>query len=93
MVHFEVDVGLLEGAASNLRDAVSVGRDISEKKSSLTEVDAGSDKVGSAVADFVDEWGYGMELITDDAEKLAEMLEAGAKGYRDSEQAIVEALE
>ncbi len=54
--------------------------------------DAASATLAGAAADFVREWGYGMGLIVDDAEKLATMLGTAAETYANPERAIVERL-
>lgn len=91
-MRFEVDFGLLDRTASNLKDAVEVARQVAEGRAGLASIDAGSDKLGSAIEGFADEWGYGMELIRDDADKLAQNLGAGADAYRNTENGTAEAF-
>lgn len=52
----------------------------------------GSARLESAATDFLKEWGYGMGLVVDDAERLAEMLEAGADAYLQVEKGITRGL-
>lgn len=93
-MHLEVEVATLRDTAANLRDAVGVAREVADEKASLTSGadDCGSPKLSSAVSDFVEEWSYGMGLVVEDAEKLAEMLEAGARGYAQHEESIAKEL-
>ena len=93
-MHVEVDPTLLEDTAANLRDAVEVARDVADHRSRLTALSArcGSATFGAAVESFVDEWGYGMGLVAEDAETLASMLESGAAAYRKVEGSIAAEL-
>ncbi len=89
-----VDVGMLTDTATNLRQAVGVAAEVAERRGELTSMvsEAGSAALADAAADFVKEWGYGMGLVVEDAEKLATMLAAGADAYAQAEQSIIEGL-
>ena len=89
-MHLEVDLALLDDTASDLRSAVEVARDVAKKRHSLMALvtSVGSPAVGDAARDFVEAWGYGMELVVDDAERLASMLEEGRRAYLANEEAI-----
>ena len=80
MTHFEVDLDLLSRTARDLRAAVGLARTVADNRGSLAALlaDCGSSRLASAGEDFLGEWGYGMKLIVDDGEQLAQMLEAGA---------------
>ena len=94
-MHVDVDPRLLIDTAARLRAAVSVAREVSEHRSRLSGlvVACGSHRLESAAGDFLGQWGYGMGLIVDDAERLATMLEAGAAAYREVEDRIARGLE
>lgn len=68
---------------------------MSEHRSRLSGllVACGSHRLESAGDEFLGQWGYGMGLIVDDAERLATMLEAGAVAYQDVEGRIARGLE
>ncbi|MDP9071937.1 MAG: hypothetical protein M3N68_11815 [Actinomycetota bacterium] len=89
-----VDVAMLADTAADLRQAVGVAAEVAERRGELTSLvgDAGSAALSDAAAGFVEEWGYGMGLVVDDAEKLATMLGTAADTYARTEQAIVEGL-
>lgn len=94
-MHVDVDPRLLTDTAARLRSAVSVAREVSEHRGRLSGllVACGSNRLESAGDDFLGQWGYGMGLIVEDAERLAEMLDAGAATYEAVEQRIVRELE
>lgn len=94
-MRLEVDPGLLTGTAARLRAAVSVARQVADPRRNLTGLltNCGSARLESAATDFLGEWRYGMGLVAEDAEQLAEMLEAGAKGYQEAEDRIARELE
>lgn len=94
-MHVDVDPQLLTDTAARLRTAVSVAREVSEHRSRLGGLLAacGSDRLESAGDDFLGQWGYGMGLIADDAERLATMLEAAAASYQQVEDRIARGLE
>lgn len=93
-MHLEVDPGLLTATAARLREAVAVARDVAERRRALTGLltACGSARLESAGTDFLGEWGYGMGLIVEDAERLAGMLEAGALAYLRVEDTIARGL-
>lgn len=82
-MRLEVDPGVLTGAAARLRQAVEVARDVAHRRGVLAELVAacGSPRLEAAAVDFLGEWGFGMAVIVEDAERLAEMLEVGAEAY------------
>lgn len=89
-----VDVTMLTTTAGDLRRAVGVAAEVAERRGELTALvgDAGSDTLAAAARDFVGEWGYGMGLVVDDADKLATMLASAAETYAATEAAIIEDL-
>ena len=89
-MRLEVDPSLLHDTATHLRDAVAVAREVAEDRGRLGSLVAGCGTARARVAaeQFVEEWAYGMGLVVEDAERLAEMLEAGAAGYAGVERAI-----
>jgi hypothetical protein len=93
-MRLDVELATLQAAAAKLRDAVGVARAVAEERASVTAgaEDCGSAKLGAALSDFVEEWGYGMGLVVEDAEKLAKMLEAAAAGYGQVASAIAREL-
>lgn len=94
MSRFEVDPAFLLAIAAPLRDAVDVARQVKDDKESLKGLvdDCGSPDLEDAANEFVDEWGYGMGLIADDAETIAQMLEQAAAGYTEVDTGIAEAM-
>ncbi|HEX6382314.1 MAG TPA: hypothetical protein VF180_13795 [Acidimicrobiia bacterium] len=95
MTHFEVDLDLLSRTARDLRAAVGLARTVADNRGSLAALlaDCGSSRLASAGEDFLGEWGYGMKLIVDDGEQLAQMLEAGAARYGEVEDRISRGLQ
>ena len=68
--------------------------EVADRRGELTALvaDAGSATVAGAAADFVHEWGYGMGLVVEDAQKLATMLGTAAETYAAAERSIIEGL-
>ena len=89
-----VDVTMLSDTATNLRQAVGVAAEVAERKGELTSLvsDAGSATLAGAAREFVEQWGYGMGLIVDDAETLATMLGTAAEVFASTERSIIEGL-
>ena len=94
MSHFEVDLDLLTRTAGNLRAAVGLARTVADNRDALAALldQCGSARLASAGEGFLREWGYGMKLVVEDGERLAEMLEAGAATYSDVEDRISRGL-
>ncbi len=90
MTHFEVDLNLLKRTARDLRAAVGLARTVADNRGLLTSMleQCGSARLASAGEDFLHEWGYGMKLLVEDGEHLAQMLEAGAASYGEVEDRI-----
>lgn len=82
-MHLEVDPSILGDTASGLRRCVDLASDIAHHRGRLTELvdDCGSNRLRSAAEHFIGRWGYGMRLIIDDAEQLAEQLQSAADTY------------
>lgn len=91
----EVDPSVLSSTAGHLRRAVAVAGDFPGQRGALAGLvdDAGSPTLVDAAGRFIERWSYGMSLVVDDAEALAQRLEAAAAGYLDTEAAIAEAVE
>ncbi|MBW3575924.1 MAG: hypothetical protein KY450_14000 [Actinobacteria bacterium] len=93
-MHVEVDPSVLSTTAGHLRRPVAVAEDFTGQHGALAALvdDAGSAVLIDAARRFLDRWGRGMGLVVDDAQALAERLEAAAGAYLDTEATMAEAL-
>jgi len=74
---------------------VRLARTVAENREALARLleHCGSSRLASAGSEFLGEWGYGMKLLVEDGEQLAQMLEAGAASYSDVEDRITQGLQ
>ncbi len=88
------DVADLAATAERLAESVDVAREIDGSAGALAGAvaDCGSAEVADAARDLLDRWGYGMRVVAEDADALAEALREAARTFEGIDGAAADAL-
>ncbi|MFF4649892.1 WXG100 family type VII secretion target [Streptomyces sp. NPDC001380] len=85
---FSVDVQQLDALARELKESVAAMTAARHSMETTGPRTTGSKNLDHACDDFQDKWGYGLQQIRETAEAVTQGLEATAKAYRATEDAL-----
>ncbi len=88
------DAADLTATAGRLTESVEVAREVEGSADSLagTVAGCGSAELADAAGHLLERWGYGMKVVAEDADALAEALREGARSYDGIDSAAADAL-
>ena len=84
---FHVEIGTLESASAGIQDSVA-----DQNGSALSQLDQaasvyGHDRLHKSMENFCDRWSDGIDLLTQDAKVIGDLLGKVAQAYRAADQA------
>jgi hypothetical protein len=89
---FHVEIGTLKSAAAGIEESVA-----DQKKAALSHLDRaqgvyGHDRLHTSMENFCDRWSDGIDILTEDAKAIGDILDKVAEAYRTADQAAAGGL-